>query len=77
MEPLAKYLDLLATQMQHDAEVLSSGWMYTIVPLLWFLVYAALKWYVLLMPVTLPLTLWGIFRHHDGERPKLDFLNRN
>lgn len=74
MESLVKYLDLLVTQMQHDADVLSSRWMYTGILLVLYVVFAAFKWYVLLMPVTLPLTLWGIFRHPQ-ERPKNFFKN--
>jgi len=77
MEALVKYLDLLAAQMQHDADVLSSWWMYTLVPLVWFLMYAAIKWYILLMPVTLPITLWGIFRHPQADRSKTSFLKNN
>lgn len=76
MEPLVKYLDLLVTQMQHDADVLSSRWMYTGILLVLYVVFAAFKWYVLLMPVTLPITLWGIFRHPQVERPK-HFLKNN
>lgn len=76
MEPLVKYLDLLVAQMQHDADVLSSRWMYTGILLVLYVVFAAFKWYVLLMPVTLPITLWGIFRHPQTERHK-NFLRNN
>lgn len=48
--------------MARDADVLSSRWMYTGVLLVLYVIYAAFKWYVLLMPITLPLTLWGAFR---------------
>lgn len=57
MEALNKYLEILVEAMAADADNLSSRWMYTIVPLMFYLVYAVIKWYILLMPVTLPLTL--------------------
>lgn len=62
MDALQRYLNLLVDQIAQDAEVLSSGWMYTGVLLVLYVIYAVFKWYILLMPVTLPLTLWGLFR---------------
>lgn len=62
MEALNRYLNILATQAQHDAEVMSSAWMYTGFLLVLYVVFTAFKWYVLLMPLTLPITLWGCFR---------------
>jgi len=75
MEPLTKYLNLLVVQMQQDADVLSSKWMYTGFLLVLYVVYSAFKWYVLLMPITLPMTLWGIFR--QPQTNKSTFLKNN
>jgi len=75
---VGKYLDLLVTQMQHDADVLSSRWMYTGVLLVLYVIYASFKWYVLLMPITMPLTVWGIFRQPSSrkkKKKKKNFLN--
>ena len=74
MDALSKYLDLLVTQMQHDADALGSRWMYTGVLLVLYVVYASLKWYVLLMPLTLPLTIWGMIRQTPSAAKK-PFLN--
>jgi hypothetical protein len=65
-----KYLDVLAETMQHDAAVLNDPWMYTGVLLMLYVIYAAFKWYILLAPLTLPLTVWGIFRSAEADLKK-------
>ena len=59
MQALDRYLNLLVDEMQRDMLVLHDKWVvYTVVPLCLYVCYAFVKWYVLLMPVTLPMTLW-------------------
>ena len=60
MELLNKYLELLLAQAAKDAAVLDSRWMYTGVLLILYVIFAAFKWYVLLTPITLPITVWRI-----------------
>ena len=59
MDALAKYVDLLLAELQADMAVFHTAWVvYTVLPLLAYVLYAMLKWYLLLMPVTMPMTLW-------------------
>lgn len=58
MHALTRYLDLLVSQMEADAAVLSTGWVYwTVVPFVLYFVYCLLKWWILLAPITVPLTI--------------------
>ena len=59
MQALDKYIDLLAGEAQRDATALHNPWIvYPVVPLVIYAFYAFIKWYVLLMPITMPMTLW-------------------
>jgi hypothetical protein len=60
---LEQYLSLLLTQLQADAAVLSTKWMiFTLVPALIYFIFCCLKWYILLAPVTLPLSALSFWR---------------
>ena len=70
MQALDKYFDVLAEEARRDMSVFHTTWVVaTVAPLLLYCVYAFLKWYVLLMPVTLPMTLWltGVVHKSDAR----------
>lgn len=57
-EQIANYMAFLLEEMRKDAAVLDTPWVYcTVIPLCLYGVYMGLKWYLLLAPVTLPLTV--------------------
>lgn len=63
-EALAKYLALLVKQMERDAAVMSTDWVYmTVVPFVLYFVYCILKWWILLAPITVPLMAWHRREH--------------
>jgi hypothetical protein len=73
MQALDKYLSILADEAQRDMEVFHNPWLaFTVLPITLYTAYAFLKWYVLLMPVTLPLTLWAAGKTHKSAT-----INRN
>lgn len=58
-EVLTEYVTFLWNQMQHDWSVFTNPWvLYTIIPaVLYFLVFLV-KWYILLAPITVPITTY-------------------
>jgi len=58
-EVIAKYLAFLLEQLQGDIKVITTWWVcWFVLPLVVYLVFFILKWWMLLVPVTLPLSLW-------------------
>ena len=58
MEALDAYLNFLWSQFQYDWSVMSNPWvLYTIIPELLYIIFFIFKWYLLLIPITLPCTL--------------------
>lgn len=56
---MEKYLDLLANEAARDMAVFHTTWVVlTVVPISFYVLYCVVKWYVLLMPITLPMTIW-------------------
>jgi hypothetical protein len=57
-ESIAAYTAFLWEQFQYDWSVFSNPWLlYTIVPALLYLIFFVIKWYILLAPITIPLTV--------------------
>lgn len=57
-EQVASYLALLVAEMRKDAVVLDNPWVvWTFVPFFLYAFYMVVKWYLLLAPLTIPLTL--------------------
>ena len=58
MEALTQYIDFLWAQFQYDWSIFSNPWiLYTVFPALGYLLFFFVKWYVLLIPITLPCTI--------------------
>lgn len=58
MNVLNEYVEFLWTQFQYDWSVFTNPWLlYTVVPAVLYLVFFCVKWWVLLVPITLPLTV--------------------
>lgn len=61
--PLEGYAAFLLAEITKDARVLDNPWVYcTVFPFALYLVYMGFKWYMLLAPVTIPLTVFFGFR---------------
>lgn len=58
MNALNEYLNFLWAQFQHDWSIFSNPWvLYTIVPALLYFCFFVIKWWILLVPITLPLSI--------------------
>ena len=58
METLTQYVDFLWAQFQYDWGVFSTPWiLYTVLPVMFYFVFFLAKWYILLIPITLPCTI--------------------
>lgn len=56
-ESIEAYLAFLWTQFQYDWSVFSNPWiLYTILPALGYFVFFLVKWYILLAPITIPIS---------------------
>ena len=57
-ESIEAYLDFLWTQLQYDVSVFSNPWvLYPILPAFLYFLFFFCKWWVLLVPITLPISL--------------------
>lgn len=67
-------LDKLAELFLLDIEVLSMPWMWMplCIPAVSYLVWMAAKWFVLTMPVWIPLVMWRGVRSSEHRNYKLD-----
>ncbi len=58
MDILNEYLNFLWLQFQHDWSIFSNPWvLYTVIPALIYLAFFVIKWWILLVPITLPLSI--------------------
>jgi len=56
--PVEEYLSFLWSQMQYDWSVFTTPWvLYTVIPAVLYLIFFYIKWWILLAPITVPLTL--------------------
>jgi flagellar biosynthesis/type III secretory pathway M-ring protein FliF/YscJ len=56
-ESIEAYLAFLWAQFQYDWSVFSNPWiLYTIIPAVFYLLFFLLKWWILLAPITVPIT---------------------
>ena len=68
-EAVARYLALLVTQLEHDVVYLTDWKLIgTVVPFVLYVIYFFFKWYCLLAPVTVPMTLWSVLRGEAQAR---------
>ena len=73
MEVLNEYLVFLWNQFQYDWSILSTPWvLYTVLPAVSYLVFFTIKWWVLLVPVTLPVTILSGYFNTDRTEDRKD-----
>jgi len=59
-ESVNAYIDFLWLQFQYDWGMFTTPWViYTVIPAAAYLVFFICKWYVLLAPVTIPITVFN------------------
>lgn len=74
-EVIGKYLALLLRQMEYDMSILTNWWVIcTVVPFALYVPVCMVKWYFLLAPVTVPLTVWTVGQRQPADRCKAWFL---
>lgn len=57
-ESIEAYLDFLWTQLQYDVSVFTNPWvLYPVLPAILYFLFFFAKWWVLLVPITLPISL--------------------
>lgn len=72
---IASYMAFLLAQMEADATVLNNPWLFcTVVPFFLYAFYMGLKWYLLLAPLTVPLTTFMVLR---ADTSKAKWLWKN
>ena len=70
METIEAYLAFLWTQFQYDWSVFSNPWiLYTILPAVLYFIFFLVKWYILLAPITIPITT---LTHGLKQKPEKD-----
>ena len=58
MEILNEYLLFLWQQFQYDWSIFTNGWvLYTVLPAVFYFIFFCIKWWILLVPLTLPLSI--------------------
>ncbi len=64
---LERYLNLLVDQLQRDIDVFSQPWLYycLLVPATLYFAFFLVKWWVLLVPITLPMTWYWALRRNE------------
>ena len=75
MNAVNEYLDFLWLQFQYDWSVFSNPWiLYTVLPALGYLLFFLLKWWVLLAPITVPITTLthGLAKRGSDNLPEKD-----
>lgn len=57
---LIKYCEILLDNIEKDQQMISNPWMiFTVIPLLLYIIFASIKWYFLLAPITVPFGFFG------------------
>lgn len=58
MEALQEYSSFLWSTFQYDWSIFSNPWVYySVIPFFLYFIVFLVKWYILLVPVTLPLSI--------------------
>ena len=67
--PINEYLNFLWSQLQYDWSVFSNPWiLYTVIPAVLYLIFFLAKWYVLLAPITVPISIARMNANEDNTR---------
>ena len=67
--PINEYLNFLWLQLQYDWSVFSNPWiLYTVIPAILYLIFFLAKWYVLLAPITVPISIARMNANEDNTR---------
>ena len=74
-EAIDAYLNLLWTQLQYDIGVFSNPWvLYPVVPALFYFLFFFAKWWILLVPITLPISCLRRSDNSDNIKDQLHEL---
>jgi hypothetical protein len=72
-ETLSAYLDFLWKQFQYDWSVFTNPWvLFPVLPALLYFIFFWMKWYILLIPVTMPITLLSRRSNESTENQSVD-----
>jgi len=65
LTPINEYIAFLWSQLQYDWSVFTKPWvLYTVLPAILYLILFFVKWYILLAPITIPIS---VFRMSSEE----------
>jgi hypothetical protein len=67
--PINEYLNFLWSQLQYDWSIFTKPWiLYTVIPAIGYLIFFVAKWYVLLAPITVPISVARMTSNDDNTR---------
>jgi hypothetical protein len=73
--PINEYLNFLWAQFQYDWGVFSTPWvLYTVLPAIGYLIFFFCKWYILLAPITVPISVYRMSSNDDNASDIKDEL---
>ena len=77
LTPVNEYIAFLWTQLQYDWDVFTRPWvLYTIIPAILYLVIFFVKWYILLAPITIPISVFRMSSEDNRAENVRDELNK-
>ena len=77
LTPVNEYIAFLWTQLQYDWDVFTRPWvLYTIIPAILYLVLFFVKWYILLAPITIPISVFRMSSEDNRAENVRDELNK-
>jgi len=73
-EILVKYLEIILLNIEKDQQMLNNPWIvFTVIPLFLYIIFAVIKWYFLLAPITIP---FGFFAWGMKIQSLISFFNK-
>tara|TARA_R110002110_G_C12897096_1_gene664507 strand:+ start:29 stop:277 length:249 start_codon:yes stop_codon:yes gene_type:complete len=73
--PINEYINFLWSQFQYDWSIFSTPWvMYTVLPAIAYLIFFVCKWYILLAPITVPISVFRMSSNDDNASDIKDEL---
>ena len=77
LTPVNEYIAFLWSQLQYDWSVFTKPWvLYTVIPAILYLVLFFVKWYILLAPITIPISVFRMSSEDNRAENVRNELNQ-
>jgi len=71
---ITKYLEIILQNIEKDQQMLNNPWIvFTVIPFFLYSIFAIIKWYFLLAPITIP---FGFFAWGMKTQSLISFFNK-